>query len=164
MELPKRKPNRLSFYDYSTPGAYFITICVKGKRCLLGHIVGASIARPPAVSLSHYGVIVDLAIREIPSHYPAISVDHYVVMPNHIHLLLQINADTNGRPMVAPTISTVVQQLKGVITKQIGDSIWQKLFHDHVVRNEHDYRKIWEYIDTNPAKWQEDCFYAEESE
>ena len=66
--------------------------------------------------------------------------------------------------MVAPTISTVVQQLKGVITKQIGDSIWQKLFHDHVVRNEHDYRKIWEYIDTNPAKWQEDCFYAEESE
>ena len=66
--------------------------------------------------------------------------------------------------MVAPTISTVVQQLKGVITKRIGDSIWQKLFHDHVVRNEHDYRKIWEYIDTNPAKWQEDCFYAEESE
>ncbi len=57
-----------------------------------------------------------------------------------------------------------MQQLKGVVTKQIWDSIWQKRFHDHVVRNEHDYRKIWEYIDTNPAKWQEDCFYEEESE
>ena len=164
MALPKRKANRLPLYDYSSPGAYFITICVKEKRCLLGHIVGASIARPPTVSLSYYGAIVDSAIRELPLHYPAISLDHYVVMPNHIHLLLQINTDTDGRPMVAPTISTVVQQLKGIITKQIGASIWQKLFHDHVIRNEHDYRKIWEYIDTNPVKWKDDCFYEEEPE
>ena len=164
MELPKRKPNRLPFYDYSTPGAYFITICIKEKQCILGHIVGASIARPQTVTLSKYGIIVDAAIQAIPKHYPAISVDHYVVMPNHIHLLLQINTDTNGRPMVAPTISTVVQQLKGTITKQIGCSIWQKLFHDHVIRAEQDYLKIWTYIDTNPAKWQEDCFYEEESE
>ena len=92
-------------------------------------------------------------------HYPAISVDHSVVMPNHIHLLLQINTDTDGRPMVAPTISIIVQQLKGVITKQIGQSVWQKLFHDHVIRSEADYLKIWEYIDNNPIKWEEDCFY-----
>ena len=163
MELPKRKPNRLPFYDYSTPGAYFITICTKEKQCLLGHIVGTSIARPPAVVLSRYGTIVNTAIQEIPKHYPAISVDHYVIMPNHIHLLLQINTDANGRPMVAPTISAVVQQLKGTITKQIGCSIWQKLFHDHVIRAEQDYQKIWTYIDTNPVKWKEDCFYEEET-
>ena len=61
--------------------------------------------------------------------------------------------------MVAPTISTVVQQMKGVVTKQIGRNIWQKSFHDHIIRHEKDYLKIWEYVDNNPMKWQEDCFY-----
>lgn len=161
MELPKRKPNRIPNFDYSTPGAYFITICTQDRKCILGHIVGAAIGRPPTVQLSQYGMIVDRAIRAIPCHYPAVTVDYYTVMPNHIHLLLQINADADGRPMVAPTISTVVQQLKGVITKQIGRPIWQKLFHDHVIRGEQDYLKIWEYIDNNPARWKEDCFYKE---
>jgi REP element-mobilizing transposase RayT len=86
-------------------------------------------------------------------------VDHYTVMPNHIHLLLQINTDENGRAMLAPTISIVVQQLKGVVSKQVGQSIWQKLFHDHVIRGEKDYLKIRQYIDNNPALWKEDCFY-----
>ena len=161
MELPKRKSNRLSYYDYSTPGAYFITICVKHHKCIFWENVGASIARPHEPILSWCGKIADETIRSIPVHYPAITVDHYVVMPNHIHLLLQINTDADGRPMVAPTISTVVQQLKGVATKKIGCSIWQKLFHDHIIRNEKDYLKIWEYIDNNPARWKEDCFYKE---
>ncbi len=63
--------------------------------------------------------------------------------------------------MAAPTISTIVQQMKGVVTKQIGRSIWQKLFHDHVIRGEKDYLEIWEYIEYNPVKWKEDCFYQE---
>lgn len=159
MKLPKRKPNRLPNFDYSTPGAYFITICTRERKCIFWDSVGASIARPQTPQLSKYGMIAERAIRDISLRYPAISVDHYVVMPNHIHLLLQINTDANGRPMAAPTISTVVQQLKGVITKQIGQSVWQKLFHDHVIRGEWDYLKIWEYIDGNPAKWEEDCFY-----
>lgn len=123
--------------------------------------VGASNARPPIPQLSKPGKIVADAISNIQNHYPAVSVDHYVVMPNHLHLLLQINTDCDGRPMVAPTISQVVQQFKGVVTKQIGCSIWQKLFHDHVIRNQNDYLKIWEYIDSNPVKWKEDCFYKE---
>lgn len=161
MNLPVRKPNRLPTFDYSTAGAYFITICTKDRKCLFWDTVGATIGRPHVPTLSYYAMVVDAAIQKIPVYYPAISVDHYVVMPNHIHLLLQINTDVSGRPMVAPTISTVIQQLKGVITKQIGWSVWQKLFHDHVVRNEKDYLKIWEYIDNNPARWEEDCFYEE---
>lgn len=164
MDLPKRKPNRLSCYDYSTPGAYFITICTKDKKCMFWDPVGASIARPQTPRLSNYGNIVDQAIREIPTHYPAITVDHFVVMPNHVHLLLQINTDHSGRPMVAPTISHVVQQLKGIVTKRIGVSVWQKLFHDHVIRSEKDYLKIWEYIDTNPERWKDDCFYEVDSQ
>ena len=161
MDIPKRKPNRLPDFDYSTPGAYFITICTKDRQNLFWTDVGASIARP---QLTKWGEIAATAICDIPNHYSAISVDHYVVMPNHIHLLLQINTDTNGRPMVAPTISTVIQQFKGIVTKRIGQSIWQKLYHDHVVRGERDYLKIWEYIDNNPARWTEDCFYTEDSE
>lgn len=161
MELPKRKPNRLPDFSYNTPGAYFITICLQNRKPILWEGVGASIARPQIPPLSAWGKIVDASIRDIPSHYPAVSVDNYVVMPNHIHLLLQINTDADGRPLSAPTISVVVQQLKGAITKQIGFSIWQKLFHDHVIRNEQDYLKIWNYIDGNPSKWEEDCFYTE---
>ncbi len=156
METPKRKPNRLPNFDYSAPGAYFITICTKDRRNLFWTDVGASIARP---QLTLWGDIAAKSICDIPKHYPAVSVDHYVVMPNHIHLLLQINTDTDGRAMLAPTVSHVVQQLKGVITKQIGQSVWQKLFHDHIIRSETDYLKIWEYIENNPAKWEEDCFY-----
>ena len=159
MELPKRKPNRLPDFDYSTPGGYFITVCTKDRKCILWDTVGASIARPQTPQLSYWGTIVDKAIRDIGIHYPAVSVDHFVVMPNHIHLLLQIKTDPDGRAMPAPTISRVVQQLKGIVTKQIGHSVWQKLYHDHVIRNEADYRKIWEYIDNNPARWKEDCFY-----
>ena len=62
--------------------------------------------------------------------------------------------------MLAPTISTVIAQLKGTISKKIGHSIWQKLFHDHVIRNQKDYEKIWNYIEGNPMKWSEDCFYT----
>ena len=159
MNTPKRKPNRLPNFNYNAPGAYFITICTKDHKCLFWNSVGASIARPLIPQLSPWGKIADNAIRKISFHYPAISVDHYVIMPNHIHLLLQINTDTDGRPMVAPTISVAIQQLKGIITKQIGQTVWQKLFHDHVIRGKEDYLKIWEYIENNPAKWEEDCFY-----
>ncbi len=61
--------------------------------------------------------------------------------------------------MVDPTMSTIVQQMKGVVTKRIGFSIWQKSYHDHIIRNEKEYLKIWEYIENNPLKWEEDCFY-----
>ena len=74
-------------------------------------------------------------------------------MPDHIHLLLRIRADEFGRPMVAPTMSRLVKQMKGYITKQIGVSIWQKLFYDHVIRNREDYEEHIKYIYENPLKW-----------
>ena len=162
MEQPRRNPHRLKDYDYSTAGAYFITICTQDRKCLLWDDVGASIARPNEVRLSPYGKIVAQAVRQIPVHYPAVLLDNYTIMPNHIHLLLRIDTDPEGHTMCAPTISRVIQQTKGFITKEIGHSIWQKLFHDHVIRNEKDYLKIWAYIDHNPVRWRDDCFYIDE--
>ncbi|MEG2711330.1 MAG: transposase [Clostridia bacterium] len=156
--LPKRKPNRLKDYDYSQNGAYFITICTKDRSELLW-MVGARIARPQAPApLSAYGVVIEGAIQKIAAHYPCISVPKYVVMPNHIHMILVV-ANDGGRAMRAPTLATVLNQMKGYVTKQIGFSPWQKLYHDHIIRNEREYQKIWDYIDTNPSKWEEDCFY-----
>ena len=78
------------------------------------------------------------------------SVDRYVIMPDHIHLLITIHTDERGRPMVAPTVSRVVQQMKGYVTKHIGSSIWQKSFYDHVIRNKEDYETHIKYIYENP--------------
>ena len=114
------------------------------------------------IRLSEYGKIVDDQLNSMLHFYNHILLEKYVVMPNHIHLLLQIHTDEDGRPMVAPTASRVVQQLKGAITKRIGHSVWQKLFHDYVIRGEADYLKIWTCIDNNPARWAEDCFYPAE--
>ena len=160
MELPKRKQNRLTEYDYSTPNAYFITICTENRRNLFWKDIGTVIDRPENVPLTNLGIIARQSVMNIPKYYPTISVDRFVVMPNHVHLLLQIHTNTDGRPMAAPTISTGINQFKGIVSKKAGFSVWQKGFHDHVIRNEKDYLEIWNYIDGNPSKWAEDTLYT----
>lgn len=156
MEPPIRRQNRLKEYDYSTPNAYFITVCTDKRKNLFWVDTGDL----EFLQLSPYGVAVEDAIKGIAKHYPAVSVDNYVIMPNHIHLLLQIHADSDGRSMIAPTISTVVRQMKGVASKEAGFSLWQKGFYDHVIRNETDYLEIWKYMEGNPSRWLEDKLYA----
>ena len=160
MTMEIRKNSRLSEYDYSSVGSYFITVCVKDKqRIFWNNNVGADIIRPLDKSLlSHYGLISDKVINDIPNHYSNIFVDKYVIMPNHIHLLISIQ-NSDGRMISAPTISTVVGQMKRQISKLIGTGIWQKSFYDHIIRNRHDYDAAWKYIDENPIKWTSDEFY-----
>ena len=147
-------------YDYNSSGRYFITICTMQKKKILSDVsVGATIGRPPIVHLSPIGRIVKEAIQEIPNVYPMVEINHFVIMPNHIHLLLSIVGDS-GRPMVAPTISRVIQQMKGYVTKRSKRPIWQKGFYDHVVRTDRDFREIYIYIDNNPAHWAEDVYYT----
>jgi len=156
--LPTRKSIRLKNYDYSQNGAYYITICTKNKQHLFWNdIVGARIARPP---LSDIGKVTENAINKISFHYPMVLVDKYAIMPNHIHMILIISNEDSERALRAPTISTIINQMKGYITKQIGYSIWQKLYNDHVIRSETEYKTKWEYIDTNPIRWQEDDYYV----
>ena len=159
-ELPKRKDVRLKNHDYSASGGYFLTICTSERHNYFWKNVGATIGRPQDVILSQYGHIVNEAITHIPLIYPALYVDCYVIMPDYIHLLLIIRTDEYGRPMVTPTISRVVQQLKGYITKRIGHSIWQKLFVDHVIRNREDYEEHVKYIYDNPIHWKHDHLYT----
>ncbi len=161
MELPKRKKIRLEGYDYSCCGAYFITVCVKDRQPLLWNSVGADSIRPNEESmLSEHGKTLETAVHAISEHYPHILVDNYCIMPNHLHILLRIMPDEGGRMLSAPTLSTVIGQMKRWSSKQIGSSIWQKAFYDRIVRNEKTYLEAWQYIDENPLKWKEDELYV----
>ena len=162
-ELPKRKRNRLSDYDYSQNGVYHITICTANHRKILSEVipVGAIINRPQ-IKLSATGRIADSAIREIPVHYQSVSIEKYVIMPNHVHLLISINQaaeNDNGRLIIAPTVSRIIKQFKSEVTKKAGFSLWQKGFYDHIIRNDADYESVWIYIDENPVKWENDEYY-----
>lgn len=163
LDPPKRKQNRLQGYDYGRPGYYFITICANERAEFFWEAssvrsVGAACGRP---LLSVIGLCVQEEIRNLTCVYDALTVDKYVIMPNHIHMILCIHSCANGRPQAAPTVEHAINQFKGAVSKKVGFSIWQRSYHDHIIRSEADYRRIWEYIDTNPAKWREDCYYCE---
>ena len=160
--LPKRKPIKLKGYDYSSCGAYFITLCTQNKQKLFWNNVGANCVRPNETPLSEIGIIIDNEIQKLSTIYTGVVVDKYVIMPNHIHMIVFILSDECGRTQFAPTISRIIKQFKGSITKQIGLSMWQRSYHDHIIRGEQDYLEIWQYIDENPLKWNLDKYYCNE--
>ena len=151
--LSKRKLIRIEDYDYSTPGAYFITVCTANREKIFWYGVGADIIRPENVPLSIAGKIMEQGILQISEHYENVSIDKYCVMPDHIHFILRIESDIDGRMVSAPTVSTVVGSMKRWVSKQVGRPIWQKFFYDHGIRNQQDYNEIWEYIENNPLKY-----------
>lgn len=108
----------------------------------------ACIARPQE-ELTEEGKVVDFFIKRIEEIYDNIVIDEYVIMPNHIHLLLIIKKEDK-------TISKVIQQFKGAVTKKIGYSIWQKLFYDHIIEDREEYFAIKQYIKNNPNTWEDD--------
>ena len=152
-DLPKRKEIRIKDYDYSSTGAYFITICTANREEIFWNGVGADIIRPQNVPLSTVGKIVEQGILQMAQHYENVAVDKYCVMPDHIHFILRIESDIGGRIISAPTVSTVVGSMKRWVSRQIGRPIWQKSFYDHGIRNQQDYDEIWQYIEHNPLKY-----------
>ena len=159
-ELPRRRDIRLKEYDYSQPGYYFVTICTAVRHqdilSVISPAVGAIINRPPAeVSLTALGQLARQAILEIANQYPGILVDTYCIMPDHVHLILAVqNTESDGRQIAAPTsISTVIQQLKRAVSRAAGQSVWQKSFYDHVIRNDTDLAETRQYIVNNPLNW-----------
>lgn len=171
--FPKRKDIRLKNYDYSSPGAYFVTICTVNRRNYFwnGAIdlqvfgwrsVGAMCVRPQNLPLSQTGMLVMDELERWHQTYPAVSLHSYVIMPNHLHIMIVISADKNGRPQVAPTVERMVKQFKGAVTKKIGVSVWQKSYVEHVIRNKKDYETRTNYICENPLRWYYDELYDEE--
>lgn len=150
MKLPVRKPTRLKDYDYSSNGLYFITICTVDRSEILSEIVGDDAYIVPQNRLTSFGTVAEKYIQSIPG------IDQYVIMPNHIHLIIRI--DTESPPPVQ-SVSQRIQSFKTLVAKALGASIFQRSFHDHIIRNRQEYETIWRYIETNPSKWEDDCFH-----
>ena len=181
MEKRVRKEIRLCDFDYSRDGAYFITICTKDRQCLFWENkdkykpfseendgipdVGAAFRRPQdsgKIYLSEYGKAAADELKRIPSIYPGIVfIPKYVIMPNHIHLIIVISSvSEGGRRNAAPTISRVMNQFKGSVSRRSGFSVWQRSFYDRVIRSRYEYAAFVRYIEANPVNWQKDEYYV----
>lgn len=189
-----RKIIRLTEYSYSENGAYFITICTKDKHNILGTIkgeeyrptlsVGDGIPDVPKngrryevigyksaeVNLSETGNIVKETIEYINQHNENVLIDKYVIMPNHLHMIIIVDRLNGTSRMPSPTknyinnrtnelIPKLVSSLKRFTNKKSGYQLWQRSYNDHIIRNQTDYERIWNYIDINPLKWELDEYY-----
>ena len=153
MNFPNRKPTRIPGYDYTRDNYYFITICTHEKRCLFGKAGERNI----------FGQIAQEELFSIGTHYESVYVDKAVIMPNHIHAIIVIGCDNTNA--VRPNLNAIVGQYKAGVTRKIrkkdpGAIIWQRSYHDHVIRDQTGYERIWRYIDTNVQKWEDDCFFV----
>lgn len=174
----ERRSIRLFGYDYSQAGLYFVTICVQDRMCLFGDI------RVGEMVLNDVGMIVEKCWLDIPNHFPSVKLHEYIVMPNHIHGVLEIT-DNVGAKNFSPenetlfrspskTIGSVVRGFKIGVTKwyneycsrannhsplPVGKSIWQRNYYEHIIRNEEDYCNIAGYIANNPYSWSSDNYY-----
>ncbi len=170
-EILTRKTIRLTEYDYSSAGVYFVTICTENRHCFLSQIKenDDSIINNEIPSSKHYGkltqygLIVDDCINQIQSKYSNVVVDEYVIMPNHIHILLYIQASEDES---IPSLSSIIAWLKYYSTVEInkirktpGRKVWQRSYYDHIIRNKHDYEVKARYIRENPINWYADKYF-----
>ena len=167
MDRHDRKRSRLENYDYSSNGLYFITICTKDRiKCLSEIIsVGDGVLDVPKYKLTEYGRILNDQIIEINSVYKNLKILKYVIMPNHLHMIIYLFDDkkvfggTSRTP--SPTnavIPSLISTLKRFVNKKTGFNIWQRSFHDHIIRNEAEFIEICTYIDNNPINWVNDIY------
>ena len=153
--FPKRKQHRLSGYDYSKSGYYHVTICTEGRKPVLSTVGRGLAPAANTVTLTGIGKIAEEQLLLLEKRYSNVTVEDYIIMPDHIHLILIIKNEDGliNNLRTKKSISTIVGQLKRSISKEIGFPIWQKSFYEHIIRDENDYLEKAEYILNNPLKW-----------
>lgn len=178
----QRKSIRLKGYDYSQEGLYFVTICTQGHICLFGEIYQHEMI------LNEVGKMVEKCWLDISYYFPDIALHDYVIMPNHIHGILEIIVGTNNNSsekigiFESPkrTIGSVIRGFKNGVIKRLKEtglleqilannysplqqikrnSIWQRNYYEHIIRNENSCNKITDYINLNPSNWKKDKYY-----
>ena len=187
--MDERKSPRLEGYDYSRSGYYFVTVCTRNRACLFWGPGRAGLGPAPTPPLNEYGRLVAEAWADLPNHIAGVELDKFVVMPNHVHGIIRLTGICPGpilpaapAPFVGAgprpahpadavhspvSLTEVVRQFKSFSARRVnaargtpGVSLWQRSYYDHVIRNEPDYLRIWNYIDTNPLQWAEDEYYT----
>ena len=157
-----RKNPRLEGFNYSSNGAYFVTICTKDKKCILSKIdayettnVGEGFHTLPRVTLTPIGNVIENTIKHIMDNTQYVDIVRYVIMPNHIHFIVEIHkpSDCSAGGCGNPPLQEIVRRIKTYTTKQYGAPLWQRSFYDHIIRDEEDYLNHLQYIEENPMKW-----------
>ena len=146
-EYPNRKLNRLKEFNYASANSYYITVCTanRAKIFWINDITS---------TLSPIGIVAEEEILSLDRRFQLAIVDHYVIMPDHIHLIITLYDPQPGTDAKTPNVKNLIGSLKASITKRLGNgSIWQKSFYDHVIRNDKDYEDIWNYISMNPIRY-----------
>jgi len=162
-----RKAMRLKDGDYNGDSVVFLTICTKERRCILSRIVGTGVLDGPHIELTQYGIVADKYINQLNQFYDNLQVEAYVIMPNHIHMMLCLKNDGSGPsgtpvPTIQNTITArFLSTFKRFCNKECGMNIWQYRSYDHIIRNEQDYDEHIKYIFENPTHWRDDRLYAE---
>ena len=149
MPLPQRKHPRLCGYDYSSEGIYFLTICTAERNPILSKIIASKTNDTASLLLTEFGKIAEQYIHSISAAYPNTTVLSYVIMPDHIHLLLQLKRRAESS---RPTVPQVIAAFKRFTNRDCGERIWQDGYYDHIVRSEEDLIVRMEYIETNPLR------------
>lgn len=171
-EFPQRKNLRLRGFDYSSHNCYLVTVCVKNRKPLLSSIVGdGAFTVPKKIILKPYGKIAEKHILRINTMYQNAYVEKYIIMPNHIHMLIFIDRYENGTmrassqertdnsgtmrassPTTNVNLSSIVRTFKTMVTKEIGIPIWQRSFHDEIIKSETHFQNAWNYVAFNALK------------
>ncbi len=155
VDLRVRKSPRATFHNYSA-GDYFVTVCTLGKKCYFGRIVNGE------MRLSPLGQYCASQLQDVKRHYPYAEAPLFVVMPNHIHVIISINP--NDKSSLRGSLGVIIGGLKRQITMYARQNNiefgWQSRYHDHIIRGPHDGNRIADYIQTNPARWSTDRFHV----
>ncbi len=163
--LPKRKSLRLKHYDYSQQGLYFVTICCQKHSCYYGSI------KNDTMQLNHAGIMIEKWTLKIPEKFTNLMVHDYVIMPNHFHCVIGIDGIQTAIAHTGATLASVVQWFKTMTTndyiknvksdnwQRFDKKLWQRSFHEHVIRNQQSHEMIVDYIKYNPQKWADDKYY-----
>ncbi len=153
----QRKSLRLKQYDYRQDGAYFVTVCVSNRDCILGRVVNDQ------MRLNSLGQTVADSLIWLARQYPYVELDECVVMPNHVHAILVLTGGSQNAPGRIKTLGSLVAAFKSRSASSIntvrttrGVRVWQRGFYEHVVRDETDLERIRSYIRDNPAGWASD--------
>jgi REP element-mobilizing transposase RayT len=140
----------LQTHDYARPGAYFVTTCTSGRECLFGDVVDG------IMLLSDLGQDVSSVWNALPERFPGLALDHFIVMPNHVHGILVLGTSSQSISVIVRVFKSLSAHRLGLRRTGKGALLWQRGFYDHVIRDDADLARIREYVDTNPARWSSD--------
>ena len=164
-ERHHRRSIRLKGFDYSRSAIYFVTICVQNRECLFGTILQNQML------LNDAGGMVSAEWLALPSRFPSVILDEFIVMPNHFHGIIYISIYISPDSPDHPTLGTILGAFKSIVNNNyitgvniknwqpFDQRLWQRNYYEHIIRNEQSYLTISEYIINNPAKWADDKFY-----